>query len=302
MSQDSEKESPFTAAAVRNLLASLGLRARKSLGQHFLVDRKVLREIMAAAELSTQDTAVEIGAGLGVLTRELAQRAGRVIAVEMDDKLSSFLGQALSPFPNVQIIAADILKITPASLLCSSSLSQQNGRAMSGDDPRLYKVVANLPYYIASPVLRHFLEASLKPTLMVVTVQKEVGETIVAPPGKMSLLAISVQLYAHPCIVARVPARSFYPSPKVDSVVLRLELYPRTAVTVPDVARFFAVVRAGFSAPRKQLGNSLARGLGLSSGETIPLLHQAGIDPRRRAETLSLEEWAKVCQVSYPSR
>jgi 16S rRNA (adenine1518-N6/adenine1519-N6)-dimethyltransferase len=158
-----------------------------------------------------------------------------------------------------------------------------------------YKVVANIPYYITSAVLRHFLEASRQPTLMVVMVQKEVGKAIVAKPGDMSLLAISIQFYGKPSIVARVPARSFYPAPKVDSVILRVDVYEKPPVSVPSVRAFFDTVRAGFSAPRKQLRNSLAQGLGIATQETADLLQRAEIDPRRRAETLSIEEWGRLC-------
>jgi 16S rRNA (adenine1518-N6/adenine1519-N6)-dimethyltransferase len=159
---------------------------------------------------------------------------------------------------------------------------------------RNYKVVANLPYYIAAPILRHFLEASLKPSLMVVMVQKEVGQSIAAAPGDMSILGISVQLYGKPTIVDYVPAQSFYPQPKVDSAIVRIDVYPKPAVEVADIAGFFEIVKAGFSAPRKQIRNSLTLGLQVTSAEVVELLEQADIAPKRRPETLSLEEWAKL--------
>jgi 16S rRNA (adenine1518-N6/adenine1519-N6)-dimethyltransferase len=158
-------------------------------------------------------------------------------------------------------------------------------------------VVANLPYYITSPVLRYFVEASTKPSLMVMMVQKEVGEAIVAGPGKMSLLAVSLQVYSEPKIISHVPAQSFYPQPKVDSVILRFDVLPEPAVKVADMNGFFEVVKSGFSSPRKQLHNSLAHGLGMKPAEVAPLLKQTDIDPKRRAETLSLEEWAKLYYV-----
>ncbi|MDH5696511.1 MAG: 16S rRNA (adenine(1518)-N(6)/adenine(1519)-N(6))-dimethyltransferase RsmA, partial [Dehalococcoidia bacterium] len=160
-----------------------------------------------------------------------------------------------------------------------------------------YKVVANLPYYITSPVLRHFLEASNKPRIMIVMVQKEVAEAIVARPGQMSLLSVSVQFYGEPRIISYVPAKSFYPAPEVDSAILRIDLYPQPAVTVTDEGSFFELVRAGFTAPRKQIGNSLAQGLGLAKGEVLSLLERASIVPRRRAETLTLGEWAQLWQL-----
>lgn len=271
----------------RQVLAGHGLRARKGLGQHFLVDSRVLGRIVAAADLVPEDTVVEVGPGLGVLTRELVRRAGRVIAVEADAGMISALGELAARSPNLTIVHGDVLRIDPASVLPAP---RSPGAAST------YKVVANIPYYITSAVLRHFLEASPPPALMVVMVQKEVGKAIVAGPGDMGLLAVSVQFYGRPSIVARAPARSFYPPPKVDSVILRVDVYERPPIDVPGARAFFDTVRAGFSAPRKQLRNSLAQGLIIGTGEAAGLLQQAGIDPRRRAETLSLEEWGRLCR------
>ncbi len=265
----------------KQLLRRFDLRARKRLGQRFLIDGDVLQRILSAAELTADDIVLEVGPGLGILTRELAQRARRVIAIELDDKLSNFLKQELVSSPNVMIINEDILKIEPATLLAR---------------PERYKVVANLPYYITSPVLRHFLEATLKPDLMVVMVQKEVAEAIVAGPGKRSLLSISVQFYGRPTIISKVPANSFYPAPEVDSAILRIDLYPKPAVTVDDAGGFFGTVRAGFASPRKQLANSLAQGLGWPKADVLSVLAEASIAPQRRAETLTLEEWAQLRQ------
>jgi len=260
-------------------LRRLDLHAKKGLGQHFLIDERVLKSIVSAADLSADDTVVEVGPGLGILTRELAKNAGKVIAVEIDARLASVLKETLSPWPNVTIINADILKIDPQALL---------------DRETPYKVVANLPFYIASAVLRHFLEASLKPHLMVVTVQKEVAQAIVAQPGKMSLLSVSVQFYGKPTIVEYVPARCFYPPPKVDSAIVCIDLRRRPQLAVEDEAMFFRVVRSGFSAPRKQLHNSLGQSLGISRDDVTALLEEAGISQKRRAETLSLDEWATL--------
>ena len=268
-------------AETRRLLRRFDLNARKRLGQHFLIDNEVLQQILSAAELATDDTIIEIGPGLGILTRELAQRAKRVIAVELDDKLADFLKQEMASFPNVQIISGDILKIDPSDLVPA---------------PERYKVVANLPYYITSPVLRHFLEASTRPNLMVVMVQKEVAEAIAAGPGKRSLLSISVQFYGQPRIMSVVPAESFYPAPEVGSAILRIDLYPEPAVTVDDTKSFFETVRAGFASPRKQLANSLSYGLGLPKADVIKVLEKANISSQRRAETLTLEEWAQLRQ------
>lgn len=272
----------------RRLLKQFGIRAKKGLAQHFLIDETVLHKVVSAAELRPSETVVEIGPGLGVLTKELTARAGRVIAVEVDAKLASILNDTFGSFPNVTIINADVLELQPSEILI------QGGAGSPGEG---YKVVANLPYYIASPVLRHFLEASAKPLRMVVMVQKEVGQNIVAKPGHMSLLSISVQLYGEPAIVAYVPARSFYPPPKVDSAILRIDVYQQPAAEVTDVGKFFEVVRAGFSAPRKQLRNALSQGLSLPPGSAAQLLEEASISPQRRAQTLSLDEWAVLYRV-----
>lgn len=274
---------------VRGLLSRYRLRAKKSLGQHFLVDKEVLHSIVSAAHLTSEDTVIEVGPGLGILTKEMASVSKNVIAVEADSELAAALEDILGAFPNVHVICSDILKTNPASLLSSIGFDLN---AMS------YKLVANIPYYITSPILRHFLEASHKPGIMVVMVQKEVGEAIVAEPGDMSLLAVSVQFYGKPRIVDYVPARCFYPPPKVDSAILQIELYKQPPVRVAENDRFFEVVRAGFSAPRKQLRNSLAQGLGISPQEAAGLIEKALVSPRRRAETMSLQEWAKLCEVA----
>jgi 16S rRNA (adenine1518-N6/adenine1519-N6)-dimethyltransferase len=158
-------------------------------------------------------------------------------------------------------------------------------------------VVANLPYYITGAVIRHFLEASLKPRLMVLMVQREVAKQITAKPGEMSLLSVSVQVYGVPKIAAKVPAHAFYPTPKVDSAVLRIDVYPQPKVAVNNVDEFFRLVKAGFSANRKQLINSLSHGLDLPKTDVLPFLEKAGIDPKRRAETLTIEEWRQLLNI-----
>jgi 16S rRNA (adenine1518-N6/adenine1519-N6)-dimethyltransferase len=278
---------------VRSLLSQYGLRAKKSLGQHFLIDKQALHRIVSAACLTSEDTVIEVGPGLGVLTQEMARLVKRVIAVEADSKLAAALGGILDAFPNVHVICSDILQTDTAFLSASTGFDL-------GASP--YKVVANIPYYITSPILRHFLEASHKPCLMVIMVQKEVGEAIVAEPGEMSLLAVSVQFYGKPQIVDYVPALSFYPSPKVDSAILQIEPYEQPPVQVLENSRFFDVVRAGFSAPRKQLRNALAQGLSISPQAAAGLIEEARINPQRRAETLNLQEWAKIYEVANEYR
>ena len=283
-------ESPLVQT--RRLLRHFGLRARKGLGQHFLIDEEVLHLITSAAELAPTDVIMEIGPGLGVLTKELAKKAGWVITVELDNSLAAILKQTLASFNNVAVINEDILQIDPAALLQEQKVKFPSAIT----SPFSYKVVANLPYYITSSVLRHFLEARVKPQIMVVMVQKEVAEAIVAEPGQMSVLSISVQFYGEPRIISYVPAQCFYPAPEVDSAILRIDLYPQSVVAVADKDGFFELVRAGFSASRKQIGNSLAQGLRLPKAEVLSLLEKVGIAPQRRAETLTLEEWARLWQ------
>jgi 16S rRNA (adenine1518-N6/adenine1519-N6)-dimethyltransferase len=273
------KDSQLLISQTKSELRRLNLRARKGLGQHFLVDEQVLKRLISAVSLTPDDIVIEVGPGMGILTRELAKGADRVIAVEVDTRMAISLREALVAWPNVTVINADILESDPASLLGIETT---------------YKVVGTLPYYIATAVIRHFLEAQIKPLSIVVTVQKEVAQAIAAPPGHMSLLSVSVQLYGKPTIVDYIKPQSFYPPPKVDSAIVRVDLYERPPVAIADEAKFFSIVRGGFSAPRKQLRNSLALGLEMSTVEATSLLEEAGIEQKRRAETLNLDEWARV--------
>jgi 16S rRNA (adenine1518-N6/adenine1519-N6)-dimethyltransferase len=265
----------------RLLLRQFDIKPKKSLGQNFLVDEGAAARIVTAANLVPDDVVLEIGPGLGGLTRHLAANAARVVAVELDQRLIPVLEHTLAAYPNVELVHGDILQLDPASLL-----------------PPTYKVVANIPYYITSALLRHLLEAEACPSLMVLTVQEEVARRIVAAPGDMSLLAVSVQFYGRPRIVTRLKAGAFYPRPKVDSAVVQIDLDPgtRPALGVTDVHLFFQLVQAGFSQRRKQLRNALVGGMGRSRAKVDAALAQAGIDPRRRAETLALEEWATLSQ------
>ena len=284
-----EGPGPGTARALR----AAGLRPRKGLGQNFLVDPTVPPRIAAAADLAPGDTVIEVGPGLGVLTAALAARldpaaGGRLLAVELDTGLAPVLQERMTGFPAFTLVQGDILDRDPADLV----------RAPDGTLPP-YQVVANLPYYITSAVLRHFLEAAPPPTALVVMVQREVAERIVARPPAMSLLAVSVQFYGAPRLLFRVPPGAFHPAPKVESAVLRVDVYPpdQRPVAGADEAAFFAVVRAGFGQRRKQLGNSLATGLGRDKAAVAAALTQAGIDPARRAETLTLGEWGAIANV-----
>jgi 16S rRNA (adenine1518-N6/adenine1519-N6)-dimethyltransferase len=271
--------------SLSDLLNKYGLRPRKGLGQNFLTDPVHLNRIVEAAELGPEDTVLEIGPGPGTLTQRLVQAAGRVIAVELDPQMVNLLHHEFGYLPNLTIVEADILKIQPAALFSDYALPLIN-----------YKVVANLPYYITSAVLRHLMEADLRPERLVLTVQKEVAQRIVAKPDDMSLLAVSVQFYGRPQIVDTIPAGAFYPPPKVDSAVVRIDSYPGPVIPVEDIEHFFRVVKAGFSQKRKQLKNTLAGGLHRPVAEVVAAMEKAGLDPTRRAQTLSLEEWGRLAK------
>jgi len=268
---------PSVPPRLRELLRQYRLHPRKAFGQNFLVDDHVLERIVQAADLEPDDLVLEVGPGLGVLTQELARRVRRVVAVELDRDVAAALKRILAGQQNVEIVQEDILRFDP-----SERLGEQR-----------YKVVANLPYYITSPTLRHFLEARAKPSLMVVMVQREVAERIVARPNDMSLLAVSVQVYGDPRLVMVVDPSSFYPPPKVESAVVRIDLFEKPAVDV-DLEKFFRVVSAGFSQPRKQLHNTLSQAIWMPAGAAKEALTEAGIDPTRRAESLTVDEWARL--------
>lgn len=257
-------------------LRKFGIRAQKSLGQNFLIDEVVSGTIINAADLKSTDTVVEVGPGLGVLTERLVCNAGKVIAIEIDSYLSKKLQKRLSQWQNLDIINSDILKLDINFLL---------------KNYQEYKVVANIPYYITSPILHCFMQAKLKPSLMVVMMQEEVAQAIVAVPGKMSYLSVSMQIYSMPHIVCHVPAKSFYPMPKVNSAVVKFDMLPKPAVIVDDMTGFLQFIQCGFAAPRKQLHNSLSLGLKMATSDIIRSLEDAGINPQRRAESLSLNEW-----------
>jgi 16S rRNA (adenine1518-N6/adenine1519-N6)-dimethyltransferase len=262
------------------LLKKYGIRPHKGLGQNFLQDPLALEKIVSAAEIHPTDTVLEIGPGLGSLTRYLAASARDVVAVELDQHLLPPLKAILASYSNVRLIHGDILALAPAEVV-----NKQD-----------YIVVANIPYYITSAVIRHLLESSTKPRRIVLTVQKEVAKRICEKPGDMSLLALSVQVYGKPRIVAHIPAGAFVPSPNVDSAVLAIEIYPAPQIPGELLEPFFNLIKAGFGQKRKTLRNSLSSGLSISTSNAADLLGRAGIDPMRRAETLSIQEWQRLSE------
>lgn len=267
---------------IRDLLKKHGARAQKRLGQHFLTERSFLLKTIEAAELDSNDLALEIGPGIGALTQELARKAGRVIAIEKDGNMVEILKETLAGYKNVEIVRGDILEVRPPNINVWRS------------DFSTYKVVANLPYYITSPVIRKFLELiEARPQSMTLMIQKEVAQRICARPPEMSLLAVSVQFYATPEIVSYVPRSAFWPQPKVDSAIIRLKTKLRTETDV-DREQFFKIVRTGFSQPRKQLINNFSTGFSTSRQQIAAWLERNGIKPAQRAETLTVEEWIKL--------
>ncbi len=264
------------------------IRPRKRLGQHFLTDPRILESIAASAEISAADFVLEIGPGLGHLTRVLAARARNVVAVELDAALAERLAGELADTPNVTILRGDFLAREPLEWL-------KAGRAPAGRaELSHFKVVANLPYYITSAILRHLLQASFKPSTIVVMVQREVAQRMQAQPPAMNLLAVSVQFFAKVHLVRTIAPGAFYPRPRVESAVVRLDVRDKPLLDVQDTEQFFRLVHAGFGERRKQLRNSMAHGLGLRPQAAEHVLARAQIDPVRRAETLSLDEWGRL--------
>ncbi len=270
---------------VRETLRNLDVRPTRGMGQNFLIDRDALQTIVSAAHLTQSSVVVEVGPGLGVLTWELVQVAGSVTAIELDTRLANRLARVYAESSNLTLVNQDVLQTDIAALT----------------QHKPYQVVANLPYAITSPVLRHFLESANPPTSMVVLVQREVAQRICAQPGDMSVLAHGIQVRAIPELIAVVPPESFLPAPEVHSAVMRLTLRDKPLIEPEREARVFRILKAGFLHARKQLGNSLsgglaAHGIKIERSDAQAALVAAGIDPARRAETLSFAEWIVVTE------
>jgi 16S rRNA (adenine1518-N6/adenine1519-N6)-dimethyltransferase len=273
---------PYRPREVR----AAGVRPAKSLGQHFLTDYGVVNRIVAAADAGPDDTVIEVGPGLGVLTERLAEGAGRLIAVELDAKLAQRLRDELATRPNVAVVESDVLAMKPEALL----------EAGGADENAPYSVVGNLPYNAGAAILRHFLEAQRPPRSIVAMLQREVADSIVAGAGKMSLLGVSVQVYASARKLFNVPPRAFYPPPRVTSGVVRLDILDEPMIAPSEREAFFRVVRAGFSAPRKQLRNTLAQGLGAAPREVTAAIEAAGLAPTLRPQDVPLEGWLQLAE------
>jgi 16S rRNA (adenine1518-N6/adenine1519-N6)-dimethyltransferase len=272
-SGDTAINAPFPD--VRGLLRQYHLDPHKGLGQNFLVDTGVLKKIVQAGEVGPGDTVLEIGAGLGSLTCALAQKARQVVAVEIDKKLVPILQEVTAPYGNVKVVGGDMLELDPTVLMGDSA----------------YIVVANIPYYITSALIRHLLAGKAKPSRMVLTMQKEVAARICARAGDYSLLALSVQVFGEPRVVLNIGSGAFFPPPSVDSATLRIDLYPEPLIPTDRLDCFFKLAHFGFAQKRKTMRNTLSAGLHWSGDQAAALLQAAGIDPTRRAQTLELTEW-----------
>jgi len=264
----------------KKILAENNIRPKKRLGQHFLVEEKVLHQIITAAQLSPDDVVLEIGAGIGILTTQLVPLVSKIIAIEIDPILIKILTQELAGYTNVLVIKEDILKVNLFELL--------------GGNKRV-KVIANLPYYIVTPVILHLLQAKENFSTLILMVQKEVGNRILANSGLKTYGALSIFVQYHSQVerICEVNRQYFFPQPKVDSVVLRLNILQTPAVSVKDEQFFFKVVRVAFAKRRKMLINTLSE-IGVSKDRLTKVLVEAGIDLKRRGETLSLEEFGRV--------
>lgn len=265
---------------VAQLLRDYDLRPKKSLGQNFLIDEHALLHIVERAEIARTDTVLEIGPGLGSLTRYLADAARRVVAVELDQNFIPILRKVLQDWENVEIVHGDVLGYDPVQLM--------------GTEP--YLVIANIPYYITSAIIRHLFESGSRPERLVFTMQEEVADRICALDGKHSLLSLSVHVYGMPRKTGRISAGAFYPVPNVDSATLRVDLYDEPLIPAGQLENFFLLAKAGFSQKRKNLRNSLSGGMRMEKDAVVALCNAVEIDPIRRAETLSLAEWTNLTQ------
>lgn len=268
----------------KHLMDLYTLDPKKSLGQNFLHDPNTLRKIIDTANILPGDTILEIGPGTGALTQQMAllHPDATIIAIEIDQRLRPILEREVGDAPNVRVIYDDFLRL--------------DVNAITGEGE--YMVVANVPYYISSAILKRLLQdVNVRPTRLVMTVQYELAERICAGPGDMSLLAVSVQYFGQPHLVSKLSNGVFWPRPDVSSAILRIDTFPEPAVETAEEKLFFRVVKAGFSQKRKQLKNSISGGLQLKSKVAAALLEEAGVDPKRRAETLTMDEWGELAVV-----
>lgn len=251
---------------------------KKSLGQHWLHDEASLNAMLIAGEVASEDVILEVGPGLGTLTKKLCEAASRVIAVELDDILAANLASKV-PAKNLEVVHESILDFDTSTL------------------PKGYKIIANIPYYLTSNLIRIMLESPNPPSVMVLLIQKEVAERVVAGPGSMGILSVATQFYAETALKEEVPAKLFTPPPKVDSQILQLKLRSEPLFEDVDTAQFFKIVRAGFSEKRKKLRSSLSGGLQISKTDADAVIEKAGISLNARAQELTLEQWHQLYKI-----
>lgn len=279
---------------IKKILKKEKIAIKKRLGQHFLIDQKIVNDMVCAADLKKNDCVLEVGPGLGILTEAIAKKVFKVVALEKDEKLVLYLQKKFKDCKNVKIILGDILKM---KMVIEKEFNLPS-----------YKIVANLPFYLTSRFLRLYLEPGRekgsifgltqfkfsRPNLMVLLIQKEVAKRIIAKPGDMSLLSISCQLYGEPKVIRFVSSESFFPSPDVDCAILKIKVLEKPRYKIDDTKLFFRIVKAGFAGKRKQLHNTLSAGLAIPNEKIKKILEKSQIDPTRRPQTLSLDEWLKL--------
>jgi 16S rRNA (adenine1518-N6/adenine1519-N6)-dimethyltransferase len=265
-----------TITTLTTLLQKHKIHPVKHLGQNFLISQKILNQILDAAELSSQDEIIEIGAGLGILTQELAIHVKKIHALEFDTRIFPLLQKNLSEHKNIKLHNIDVRKFIPSS--------------------HKYKLIANIPYYLTSPILRKFfVETKFRPNLTVLLIQKEVAEKICAK--KFSVLSLEVRVFGEPEIIAQVSAENFLPQPKVQSAILKIKLHQKPAIPETDIANFFQIIHAGFRAPRKKIISSLAAGLTQPKKNIQKILTTAKIDPNLRPADLTISNWQKILKI-----
>lgn len=278
----------YSPATIKDIRERYGFRLTKSLGQNFLTDKNIIDNIIEASNIGENDLVIEIGPGIGVITKEAAAKAGSVIAVEIDKNLIPILQETLADETNVKIINRDILKTDLTAVI---EEEKKNFPQMES-----VRIIGNLPYYITTPIIMKLLEDGVPADSITVMMQKEVADRIKAAPGnkERGALSVAVQYYCQVVKVTDVPKEVFVPAPKVDSTVLRLDIRKKKPVELKDDKLFFKAVKSGFAQRRKTLLNSLASGTGLGKDKIGQILEEAGIDPGRRAETLDIDEFAKI--------
>lgn len=290
-------EKLYTPTTIKAIQDKHGFRFSKSLGQNFLIDQHLIEKIIEGASIGKQDLVIEIGPGIGVLTAAAAEAAGAVAAIEIDRNLIPILADTLQGYDHIRIINQDVLKTNFHEIVEQNR--EIDGRKLEG-----VKIIGNLPYYITTPIMMKILEDGVKADSITIMMQKEVADRIKAQPGSKTYgaLSVAVQYYCTVTHVAQAPKEMFMPRPKVDSTVIRLDIRKEKPVVLHDEATFFAVVKAGFGQRRKTLLNSLTSLRGMSKEEVEEILREAEIDPVRRAETLSIAEFAQLANLMTDRR